>query len=74
MVTLYVDDVAPAMFTLFFFHWYVKPVPVLAVNVKLPPVHMATLPAGVTCAAKLPMLTAMALLVAVPHEAVAVTV
>ena len=48
--------------------------PVLAISVATAPAHMVTVPVGVTRAVMPPVLTTMALLVAVPQLAVTVQV
>jgi hypothetical protein len=62
---LYVLLFAPGMFTPFFFHWYVNPVPVaVTLNVKLDPAHNVWFAVGcVLIAAALSTVTAATVLV-----------
>jgi hypothetical protein len=60
--------VAPAIFTAFSTHWYVRPVPVFAFSVTDPPVQRFVLPAGVTMAVGgVPVVTLMPLDVVLPQ-------
>ena len=66
MVAVYVEAVAPAMATPFFFQTYVNPVPVFALNKTLPPVQKVKLPLAVIVALGM-VFTAIVIVTAFVH-------